>query len=48
MEIRGTSAIVTYNVCAMFGIMPKNSTVYTCSKCKLVAVLEKKMKEIEQ
>ena len=40
--------VVTYNVCAMFMFLPENNMVYTCNKCKLVTLLEEKLRGLER
>lgn len=46
MESEG-AAVVICNTCAMFLILPKRVENYTCSKCKLVALLEEKVQQLE-
>ncbi|KAJ7338436.1 hypothetical protein JRQ81_012090 [Phrynocephalus forsythii] len=41
------AAVVTCNTCAMFVILAKHIENYTCSKCKLVALLEEKVQQLE-
>ena len=48
MEGRYISVVVNCRVCSMFVFVPENNTTFTCSECKLVALWEEKVKEMEQ
>lgn len=46
LESNGAAAI-TSNICATFVFLPKNGQNYTCSKCKLITLLEEKVQRLE-
>ena len=48
MEGGDNSVVVTSKVCAMFAFVPECKMLYMCNKCKLVALLEEKVRDLEQ
>lgn len=46
MEMEGTT-LVTCRGCAMFVFLPEEDRNYTCCKCRLIALLEEKVKGLE-
>ena len=44
MERQESEMAVTCKVCAMFVFLPEIDVVYICNKCKLVALLEEKVR----
>ena len=47
MEREESVATVTCKACAMFVLLPEIDVAYTCNKCKLVALLEEKVRGLE-
>ncbi|CAM5160534.1 unnamed protein product [Natator depressus] len=44
----GCSAVVTCTGCAMFVFLPEDRSLFVCTKCKLVSILEEKVQGLEQ
>ena len=47
MEREESATAVTCKACAMFVLLPEIDRAYTCNKCKLVALMEEKVRGLE-